>query len=58
MRMELLLFADTRHAVPAFRENAPEWAFFSVAKKRKGVEKRGPLGQSATFGNEGETRPP
>jgi len=29
MRMEPLLFAD---------ENAPERAFFSVAKKRKGVK--------------------
>jgi uncharacterized protein YxeA len=28
--MEPLLFAD---------ENAPEWAFISVAKKRKGVKK-------------------
>ena len=35
MRMEPLLFADTRHAVPAFRENAPEWAF----SKRKGLKK-------------------
>jgi len=32
MRMEPLLFAD---------ENAPEWAFISVAKKRKGVNPRG-----------------
>jgi len=32
--MEPLLFADTRHAVPAFRENAPEWAF----SKRKGIK--------------------
>ena len=31
MRMEQLLFAY---------ENAPEWAFISVAKKRKGVKKR------------------
>ena len=42
MRMEPLLFADTRHAVPAFRENAPEWAFKAMRKaersKRKGVK--------------------
>ena len=40
LRMEPLLFADTRHAVPAFRENAPEWAFHMRSGKRSKKEKR------------------
>jgi hypothetical protein len=42
--MEPLLFADTRHAVPAFRENAPEWVF----SKRKGVKKMNEINFSYT----------